>query len=107
MKHKNTLCIPAVFFALSLSLTPLHAQQDFFPNGTYKEDVPTPEEALGFQFGDRPVRHQEAVQYLKTLADVSPRVRFFESGRTHENRLLCYVVIIYSGAQDGFVTIGT
>ncbi len=69
------------------------AQNPYFPNGTYNQDIPTPESVLGFKIGDRPVHHHEAVNYIKTLAEKSARVNFFIQGKTHENRTLSYVVI--------------
>ena len=82
----QTLCILSVFI--------LHAQNFYyFPNAEYNPDVINPEQVIGFEIGERPIRHQEAVQYLRQLADNSPRVLFFESGYTFENRLLSYVVI--------------
>ena len=65
----------------------------FFPGGEYNPDVIKPEQVMGSAIGERPIRHSEAIQYLKQLAENSPRVLFFEAGETYENRLLCYVVI--------------
>ena len=65
----------------------------FFPGGEYNPDISKPEKIMGSKIGERPVRHQEAIQYLRQLAENSPRVLFVEAGRTYEDRLLCYVVI--------------
>ena len=80
------LCI-ILFYTLSA--------QDFlyFPEDEYNPEIETPEQVIGFEIGKRPIRHHEAIQYLKQLADNSPRVLFFESGKTYEDRLLSYVVI--------------
>jgi hypothetical protein len=55
--------------------------------------VPTPDSVLGFSVGQRPVRYDEVVRYLKVLARQSPRVRLFDMGRTYEGRTLSYVVL--------------
>jgi len=81
-------------FLISLVFNSLVAQeQPFYKEGSYISEIPTPEKIVGFPSGSRPVRHHEAIQYLKTLAEISPCVLFFESGKTHEGRLLCYLII--------------
>jgi hypothetical protein len=74
----------------------IHAQEariPFYPNGTYDRAIPAPEEVIGFSPGDRPLRYEEAARYFKTLSEKIPRVRLYESGTTHENRALYYIVI--------------
>ncbi|MCE5251754.1 M14 family metallopeptidase [bacterium] len=81
----------------------IHAQEGkppFFPDARYASEIPTPAEVIGFLHGDRPARYDEAVRYFKTLAERSPRVLMFESGSTHENRTL-YYLIISSGENIG------
>lgn len=73
----------------------------FFPDGVYvptslpgqAPGIPTPDEVLGFPLGERPVRYHEAVNYLRTLAERSPRVKLVECGHTHEGRALYYALI--------------
>lgn len=60
---------------------------------TYDERIPTPVSVLRFDLGDRPIRHHEAVKYLKKLAEASPRAQYVESGYTHEKRLLGYLLV--------------
>lgn len=91
---KNLMLYFIAFYLTNLTFVSLNGQQKpFFPDGDYNKDVPTPEKILGFQIGERPIRHHEAILYLKTLSDASPRVKFYEAGKTHENILLCYVII--------------
>lgn len=80
-------------FSLLFTATIIFAQNPYFPNGVYLKDIPTPESVLGFEIGDRPARHYEVVNYFKTLAEKSPRVNFFVQGKTHEERVLSYLVI--------------
>lgn len=63
------------------------------PGGSYNDAIPTLQSVLGFDHGDRPIRHHEAVTYLKKLAQVSPRATYVEAGYTHEKRLLGYLLV--------------
>jgi hypothetical protein len=65
----------------------------YYSGAEYNSKIIKPEQVIGFEIGKRPIRHHEAIQYLKQLAENSPRVLFVEAGKTYENRLLCYVVI--------------
>lgn len=55
--------------------------------------VPTPESLLGHAIGERPVRYEPMVRYLKALADASPFAKLTESAETHEGRKLYYLTI--------------
>ncbi len=70
-------------------------ERPFYPQGTYMQDVPSPEDVLGFPLGKRPAHYDEIVKYLMTLSEKSPRVHLLETGQTHEGRRL-YVAIISS-----------
>jgi hypothetical protein len=87
-------CLALISWLLISSHT--FAQQQprpFYPNATYEEDIPTFESVLGFPLGQRPVRYDEAIRYLKILADASPRVTLIEFGETYEKRKLYYAVV--------------
>ncbi|MBN1292307.1 MAG: hypothetical protein JXB48_10755, partial [Candidatus Latescibacteria bacterium] len=74
----------------------IHSQSysvPFFPDGTYDKSIPAPLEVLGFPIGEKPVSYEEAVHYIKTLANASPRVQIFEAGETFEKRTLYYLII--------------
>ena len=50
----NTSCLILIFIIFIITFDALHAQeqpQPFFPDGTYLEEVPTPDEILGFPLG--------------------------------------------------------
>ncbi len=47
----------------------------------------------GHEFGERVTVHHEAMLYLKTLAEVSDRVRVFEQGETWEGRKLWVAIV--------------
>ncbi|MFC1539504.1 M14 metallopeptidase family protein [Candidatus Latescibacterota bacterium] len=82
-----------IFIMLSCGLYAQESKIPFYPDGTYTTGIPTPEEILGFSIGEKPVRYEEAVRYMKALADASDRVVLFESGETHEKRKLYYLVV--------------
>ncbi|MFB6248724.1 MAG: M14 family metallopeptidase [Salinibacter sp.] len=92
-----------VFTALLLSLlvgTVAQAQPvdlsperfSFDPNLTYSDQVPTPEEALGYEIGTQFTLHADAVDYLRSVAEASDRVKIGTYGETYEGRALIYLV---------------
>lgn len=89
--------IQSVFlFFFILSNPVLFGQQElhpFFHNGTYNETIPSPEAILGFSIGEKPVRYDETVKYLKFLAEKSPEVQIVEFGQTYEDRKLYHLII--------------
>ncbi|HEX6201364.1 MAG TPA: M14 metallopeptidase family protein, partial [Thermoanaerobaculia bacterium] len=56
------------------------------PAASYDPAVPRPADVLGFEIGERHVRHDQLVEYVRRLAEASPRVAIEEQGRTHEGR---------------------
>ena len=78
---------------MSVPLTTLAQTEGFWPAGMYNKTIPTPEAILGFNPGEKPVKHHEVVQYFQILAETSPRAQYFEVGETHERRLLGYLII--------------
>lgn len=59
----------------------------------YAPEIPTPASVLGFEVGERHVRHDQLVHYLRRLAETSERVTFTEQGRTHEGRPLVVLTL--------------
>jgi len=56
----------------------------------YDPAVPTPEQALGWRFGEWHLHHHELVGYLQRLAEKSDRLVIEEYARSHGRRpLLC------------------
>ena len=93
----RAVLLTAVIYLISSALIPVASAADegfeFYPDGTYDRDIPSPQEIIGFQMGDRPVHHSEAVEYFRTLSEHSPRVQFHTYGETYEGRQLVYAVI--------------
>ncbi len=66
----------------------------FLPDGiTYDSTVTTPEESLGFGLGERPVRHEAMVTYLRDLAQNSDRMTVETIGRSHEGRPILFFTV--------------
>lgn len=71
------------------------------PDANLDPQIPTPESVLGWQVGEWHVSHDKLVEYIRRLADVSPRVRLKEIGRSHEQRpLLLLAVSSEENAQN-------
>ena len=73
----------------------------FLPKGnyTYNPDIPTPEQALGFQIGQQHADWGQVVAYMKALAEASDRVTVRETGRTYQYRPFIEVTITSPGNQ--------
>ncbi|MCL7958788.1 MAG: M14 family metallopeptidase [marine benthic group bacterium] len=69
-------------------------------SGAWSQSVPSPSEALGYDFGARFTDASDAVRYAELLAAASSRVRLVQYGRTPEGRPLTLLVIA-SDANSG------
>ena len=80
---------------LLLCLTTNLLAQEYFLKKyePFNQDIPSPEEFLGYGIGERHTRHDLIVAYFKELAEASPRVSFAEYGKTHEGRILSILTI--------------
>lgn len=65
----------------------------YLPDITYDQNIPTPEEFFGFQIGEWHLTHDRQNQYIKMLAERSPRVKLVEYARSYEMRPLVYLII--------------
>jgi len=61
--------------------------------GTVDPNIPPPASIIGYEVGERAVRYDELIRYLKTLAAASPFVTMTSYGTTHEGRALYYLTI--------------
>jgi hypothetical protein len=88
--------LSAIFFVL-LSVQGLIAQSglDYFlsERADLNPEIPSPEDVLGFQVGEKHVSHAELVKYMTTLAGASDRVELETYGHTHEGRPLLLLKI--------------
>ena len=74
------LCLPG----LGLTATHLGLPEDFDPH----PGIQAPEEFLGFDLGQRHLRHDQITAYLDYLASVSDRLVVERIGQSHEGRPL-------------------
>lgn len=96
---KNSLLSLLIFipFLLSAQLKP---GLDYYlapvlagKNMSYKANVPTPAQYLGYEVGEWHVSHDQLVGYMRELLRTSPRVQWREYGKSHEGRpLFCLVI---------------
>ena len=98
-----------VFFCLHLLTFALFGQKQpltyYLPDITYSQEVPTPEEILGYQIGENHISHDQLVYYMRALAQVSDRVTMQETGRTYEGRPLTLLTITSAENQARIETI--
>lgn len=84
-------------FILLLVTTSVSAQVSlhyYLPDGiSYNNKIPTPKEILGAEVGEWHVRHDQLVNYMYAVAEVSDRITISEYGRTYENRPLLMLTI--------------
>ena len=74
------LCPAAVAQTLTRA-TPLYP-----PGIDYDPDIPRPESVIGHPLGQRIARNDLLVQYLRSLAEMSPRITAQDIAYTHEGR---------------------
>ncbi len=63
------------------------------PGVRYDSSVTKPEEAFGYELGERPVRYGDMVAYLRDLAEDSDRIAVETLGYTHERRPILQFVV--------------
>ncbi len=63
------------------------------PNLSYNSAIPSPTSYLGYEPGQEITMYHQVVDYMRALADASPRVKLDEYGKTYEGRPLIYLVI--------------
>jgi hypothetical protein len=59
----------------------------------YDASVQIPEDLLGFELGERPVRHDQMVAYLTGLAQASDRIDMEIAGYSHEGRPILFFTV--------------
>ncbi|MFQ3586818.1 MAG: M14 family zinc carboxypeptidase [Fimbriimonadaceae bacterium] len=92
------ICVALAAMALAASaassdLAPLGLRVGSTQARSYDRAVPTPESLFGFRFGDWHHRPEQVETYFRTVASISPRVRFFPIGRSYQGRNLFVVVV--------------
>ena len=86
--------ITITFSLLFFLCTTLQAQDYFFKDkAPFDNNIPSPEEFLGYPIGDQHTRHDQIVAYLTKLAEVSDRATIASYGETHERRKLMMLTV--------------
>ena len=70
-------------------------EKDYFLpiNEKYNEDIPKPEEILGFNVGDWHINHDKLIDYLTKLSKSSKKIKIENRGYTYEDRPLILLTI--------------
>ena len=80
------------YFTLICALVFINSStaQDYYfkDKAPFNAAIPTPEEFLGYEIGERHTRHDLIVAYLTKLAEISDRASIEIYGATHEKRKL-------------------
>ena len=68
--------------------------QDYLPKGSqFNSEIPLPSKSLGFEIGQRHVRHDQLKSYFYQLAKDSKRVSITSMGKTAQQREQLLVTI--------------
>ncbi len=69
--------------------------QDFqyYPGATYDPSVPTLQQVVGHDWGEKITMHHELERYIFRLAEASPKVQVVKYGETWEGRSLYYLIV--------------
>jgi len=91
MRQNIFSLLSMTFILLVTAITPINVKAepiDFFKiDGVqYNNAITTPDAFIGYGLGDKPVRHDILVGYLRSLARQSPRIQVETIGASHEGR---------------------
>ncbi len=64
----------------------------FWPDGSYRDDVRSPSDFLGYTLGSHPTTHADMVRYFEYL-DGLDTAELHDYGQTYEGRRLVYLVV--------------
>lgn len=87
--------IAALFFVTALAW-PVGAEPlDYYlvDGVSYDQTVLKPAEILGHDIGDQPSRHDLMVDYIRKIAEASPRMLVETIGYSHENRPILFITV--------------
>ncbi|TYP72930.1 M14 family metallopeptidase [Aquimarina intermedia] len=91
---RNSLLL--VFFIANLLTAQKQLSLDYYLSDTdisYNPEIPKPQDILGYIPGEWHVTHDKLVEYMRVLANVSPRITLENRGTTYENRPLLLLTI--------------
>jgi hypothetical protein len=94
MRRFPGVVFATAFLVLSISFNNAVAWDEYWPGANYDPSIPTVQNILGHEPGERITWHGEAIRYFEALVAAAPdRAAVFEYARTWEGRELIYVVI--------------
>jgi len=65
----------------------------FYPDGSYRDDVESPSQFLGFELGARPATYDQIIAYFTYLADNFSGVNLTSYATSYEGRELVYLTV--------------
>ena len=83
--------------ATAVAQSPARATPFYPPGIDYDPDIPRPESVIGHPLGHRIARNDLLVRYLRTLAEMSPRITVEDIAYTHEGRPILGLTITSPG----------
>lgn len=89
-----------ILFLLVSNLSARTAAEYLPPDADPDPAIPTPESVLGWEVGEWHVSHDNLVNYMRVLADASPRVSLKVIGNTYEQRPLLQLAITSESNHD-------
>ncbi|MDH7446942.1 M14 family metallopeptidase [Aquimarina sp. 2201CG14-23] len=92
MKYFFTILISLIHF-ISFSQDNLSLDYYLPKTVSYNPQIPTPQSILGFVPGKWHVTHDKLVEYMKALAEASPRITIENRGKTFEDRPILLLTI--------------
>ncbi|MFV8224747.1 M14 family metallopeptidase [Christiangramia aquimixticola] len=85
------------FFTITAQISKVELDYYLPEDVKYNEDIPTPQDVLGYVPGEWHVSHDRLIQYLTKLAEVSPRIKMENRGFTYEGRPLVLLTVSSPG----------
>lgn len=89
----RTLALVTLFALLATNAQARSSADYLPPDAALDPAIPTPESVLGWEVGDWHVSHDKQYEYMRTLAEASPRVSIKVTGHTYEQRPLALLTI--------------
>ena len=87
MKNLIPVLLPLwMLCSAAAAQTPDRASPFYPPEIDFDPDIPRPESVIGHPLGERIARNDLLVRYLRTLAEISPRITVEDIAHTHEGR---------------------
>ena len=87
LKSLTALLLVAIVAVLAVQSPSAAQNKYYFPEGAqFDENIPTPQEFLGYPIGSHYTRHDRIVDYFKELARISDKATFQIIGETYEHR---------------------